>query len=125
MRHQKSKRKLNRTSSHRAAMFNNLTTSLFEHERIRTTSAKAKDLRGVAERLITLGKKGDLHSIRIAARKIKNKSTLKKLFSEIAPRFKTRKGGYLRVLKNGFRLGDNAAMSMVELVEKGRDSSGG
>lgn len=106
-------------------MFNNLTTSLFEHERIRTTSAKAKDLRGVAERLITLGKKGDLHSIRIAARKIKNKSTLKKLFSEIAPRFKTRKGGYLRVLKNGFRLGDNAAMSMVELVEKGRDSSGG
>jgi large subunit ribosomal protein L17 len=129
MRHRKSGRKLNRTSSHRKAMFRNLVTSLFEHERIRTTEAKAKELRRIAERLITLAKKaaedpGDnnvkrVHAIRQARRWITDRDILAVLFSDYADRFAERPGGYTRVLKLGLRPGDKAPMAMVELVGSG------
>jgi large subunit ribosomal protein L17 len=118
MRHLKKGRKLNRTSSHRKAMFANMATSLFQHECIETTDAKAKDLRGVAERLITLAKRGDLHARRQAYRTIRDQDVLKKLFDDIAPRFKERAGGYTRVLKSGIRAGDNAPLSVIELVAR-------
>ena len=116
MRHLNKGRKLNRTSSHRKAMFANMATSLFEHERITTTDAKAKDLRGIAEGLIQLGKRGDLHARRQAYQTIRDQAVLKKLFDVIAPRYQDRAGGYTRVMKNGIRKGDCAPLSIIELV---------
>ena len=116
MRHLNQGRKLGRTSSHRTAMLKNMATSLLQHERIRTTEAKAKEVRRVAEKLITLAKKGDLHARRMAYRTIRDQEVLKKLFEEIGPRYKERAGGYTRLLKVGFREGDNAPISQIELV---------
>ena len=116
MRHLNKGRKLNSTSSHRKALFSNMAVSLFEHERITTTTAKAKELRGVAEGLIQLAKRGDLHARRQAYQTIRDQSVLKKLFDEIAPRYQTREGGYTRVIKSGFRKGDAAPISIIELV---------
>ncbi len=117
MRHRKSGRKLNRKPAHRKAMFANMATSLFEHERIQTTTPKAKELRSHAEKLITLAKSGTLHSRRQAARVIRNDAVLAKLFSELAERFATRPGGYTRIIHLGPRKGDNAPMSIIELVD--------
>jgi large subunit ribosomal protein L17 len=118
MRHNKSGRRLGRTTSHRIAMFRNMVTSFFSHERIVTTDAKAKELRPIAEKMITLGKKGDLHAIRQAASYIRDKETVTKLFSTIAPRYKERAGGYTRIIKLGIRPGDAAPLSVIELVEE-------
>ena len=117
MRHRKGISKLGRTGTHRRAMLRNMATALFEHERIETTAAKAKALRPYAERLITLGKRGDLHSRRLAARHIQDRDVLKKLFDELAGRFSERNGGYTRVLKTGTRRGDNAPTALIELVD--------
>lgn len=122
MRHRKSGRKLNRTSSHRKALMRNMVTSLFDAERIHTTDAKAKELRGLADRMITLGKRGDLHARRQALRVIRSKDVTAKLFDDIAERFKDRPGGYTRVIKLGMRTGDAAAMSIIELVERSEDA---
>ncbi len=119
MRHRKKGRNLSRTASHRRALLRNLATSLFRHERIETTTAKAKELRPYAERLITLAKRGDLHSRRLAARKIADRAVLGKLFDEIAPRFGERPGGYTRILKLRTRKGDAADMALIELVDQG------
>jgi large subunit ribosomal protein L17 len=116
MRHRSKGRQLSRTSTHRAATLRNLATSLFRHERIETTTAKAKELRPYAERLITLARKGDLHARRLAGRKIQDRVVLGKLFDEIAPRYAERPGGYTRILKLGNRKGDAAEMSLIELV---------
>jgi large subunit ribosomal protein L17 len=116
MRHRSKGRQLSRTSTHRAATLRNLATSLFRHERIETTTAKAKELRPYAERLITLARKGDIHSRRLAGRKIQDRMVLGKLFDEIAPRYTERPGGYTRILKLGNRKGDAAEMSLIELV---------
>lgn len=118
MRHCNSGRRLGRKSSHRIAMFRNMVTSLLNHERIITTDAKAKEIRSVAEKMITLGKRGDLHAHRLAASYIREKSIVTKLFSTIAPRYKERAGGYTRIIKLGQRLGDSASMSVIELVEE-------
>ncbi|MCP3892745.1 MAG: 50S ribosomal protein L17 [Desulfobulbaceae bacterium] len=116
MRHKYSGRKLGRTSSHRMAMFRNMVTSLFEHERIVTTTEKAKELRPIAEKMITLGKRGDLHARRQALSFIRSKDVVDKLFSEIKDKFEDRKGGYTRILKTGIRRGDAASMAIIELV---------
>jgi large subunit ribosomal protein L17 len=117
MRHgHKKGRKLNRTPSHRSAMLRNLATSLFRHGRIETTTAKAKELRPYAERLITLAKRGDLHARRLAASKIQDREVLGSLFAEIGPRFAQRPGGYTRILRIGTRKGDAAETSLIELV---------
>ena len=118
MRHNKSGRRLGRTTSHRVAMFRNMITSFLSHERITTTDAKAKELRSIADKMITLGKKGDLHARREALKVIRSKRVAKILFDEIAPRYAQREGGYVRVIKKGVRPGDCAAVSLVELVEK-------
>ena len=118
MRHNKAGRRLGRTTSHRIAMFRNMVTSLLEHERITTTDAKAKELRSIAEKMITLGKRGDLHAVRQAASFIRDKKVVTKLFSTIAPRYKERAGGYTRIVKLGSRPGDNAQLSLIELVEE-------
>jgi large subunit ribosomal protein L17 len=118
MRHNKSGRRLGRNSSHRKAMMRNMVTSLFDAERITTTDSRAKELRKLAERLITLGKRGDLHARRQAAEVIMDRKVVTKLFERIAPRFATRPGGYTRILKLGSRLGDNAPQSIIELVEE-------
>lgn len=117
MRHQKAGRKLNRTSAHRKALFRNMVTSLLEHERIHTTDAKAKELRGLADRMITLGKRGDLHARRQALSVIRDKEVTAKLFGELADRYRDRPGGYTRVIKLGHRAGDAAPQSMIELVD--------
>jgi len=117
MRHRKKGRQLSRTASHRRAMLRNMATSLFRHERIETTTAKAKELRPYAERLITLARRGDLHARRLAATKIQDSEVLSKLFADIGPRFAQRPGGYTRVLKLGNRKGDAAEMSLIELVD--------
>jgi large subunit ribosomal protein L17 len=127
MRHMKSGRKLNRTQSHRKALFANMATSLIKHEQIVTTLPKAKELRRVTDKLITMGKKGDLHSRRRAAAQLRDERMAKKLFDELGPRYKDRPGGYTRVLKAGFRQGDCAPMAVIELVDrdpnwKGADS---
>ena len=119
MRHLKSGRKLNRTSAHRKALFRNLVTSLIEHERVKTTDAKAKELRSYADRIITLGKRGTLHARRQALAFVRSASVVKKLFDDVAPRFSTRPGGYTRVIKLGLRRGDAAPLSVVELTERG------
>jgi large subunit ribosomal protein L17 len=116
MRHRKKGRKLQRTASHRRAMLRNLATSLFRHERIETTTAKAKELRPYAERLITLARRGDLHARRLVARKIQDREILGKLFDEISSRYAERPGGYTRILKLGNRKGDAAEISLIELV---------
>lgn len=118
MRHQKSGRKLNRTSSHREAMFRNMASSLVKHELIRTTLPKAKELRRVAEPLITLAKTDGVANRRLAFARMRDKEAVGKLFVELGPRYKERQGGYLRILKCGFRPGDNAPMAYVELVDR-------
>jgi len=118
MRHNKSGRRLGRKTSHREAMFRNMVTSLLNHEKITTTDAKAKEIRSVAEKMITLGKRGDLHSMRLAASYIREKSIVTKLFATIAPRYMDRPGGYTRIIKLGIRQGDTAPISMIELVEE-------
>lgn len=118
MRHNKAGRRLGRTTSHRIAMFRNMVTSLLNHERVVTTDAKAKEIRSVAEKMITLGKRGDLHAMRQAAAYIREKSVVTKLFSTIAPRYKDRQGGYTRIIKLGQRLGDAAPLSVIELVQE-------
>ena len=117
MRHNRTLRKFSRTQAHRNMMYRNLVTSLFKHERIQTTAPKAKEARAVAERLITFAKKGDLHSRRIAARKVNEPVVLQKLFAEIGPRYATRPGGYTRILRVGPRHGDNAELVILELVD--------
>ena len=114
MRHQKTGRKLGRTSSHRLATMRNMVSSLIEHGRIKTTDTKAKELRIVADKMVTLGKKGDLHARRRAMRTLRGKTIAKKLFDEIAPRFADVNGGYTRIIKFGRRPGDNALMSFIE-----------
>lgn len=117
MRHQKAGRKLSRTSAHRKALFRNMVTSLLEHERIQTTDAKAKELRGIADRMITLGKRGGLHARRQALAVIRNAKVTEKLFDELAERYRERPGGYTRVIKLGNRAGDAAPQSIIELVD--------
>lgn len=118
MRHRKSGRKLNRNSSHRKAMFRNMAVSLFDHELIRTTVPKAKELRKVAEPLITLAKKDSVANRRLAFSRLRDSDAVGKLFSELGPRYVERPGGYLRILKCGFRTGDKAPMAIVELVDR-------
>ena len=118
MRHRNSNRKLNRTSSHRQAMLRNMATSLFRHEVIKTTLPKAKELRRVAEPLITLGKNATLANRRLAFSRLRDRDIVGKLFNELGPRYSARPGGYLRILKCGFRNGDNAPMALVELVDR-------
>ncbi|MBE0485599.1 50S ribosomal protein L17 [Marinobacter sp.] len=121
MRHRKSGRKFNRTSAHRKAMFRNMAASLVEHELIKTTLPKAKELRRVAEPLITLAKNDSVANRRLAFARLRNDAVVAKLFNEIGPRYSERPGGYLRVLKCGFRAGDNAPMAFVELVGRPLD----
>ena len=124
MRHGNSGRKLNRTASHRKAMFANMATSLLKHEQIITTLPKAKDLRRVVDRLITLGKRGDLHARRQAAAVLREDKVVGKLFDELAERYKERNGGYTRVLKAGFRRGEMAPVAVIELVDRDPDAKG-
>lgn len=116
MRHRKSGRHLNRTSSHRTAMFRNMSVSLFQHELLKTTLAKAKELRTIAEPLITLAKEDSVASRRLAFDRLRDKAVVGKLFTVLGPRYKDRPGGYLRILKSGFRAGDQAPMAIVELI---------
>jgi large subunit ribosomal protein L17 len=118
MRHRNSNRKLNRTSSHRQAMLRNMANSLLRHEVIKTTLPKAKELRRIAEPLITLGKSATLANRRLAFSRLRDRDIVGKLFNELGPRYNTRPGGYLRILKCGFRDGDNAPMALVELVDR-------
>jgi large subunit ribosomal protein L17 len=118
MNHRKTGRRLGRTSAHRKALLRNMVTSLLEHEQIRTTDAKAKELRGVAEKMITLGKRGTLHARRQALQTIRSKDVTSKLFDELANRYRERPGGYTRVIKLGQRVGDAAPMSIIELVDR-------
>lgn len=120
MRHLKSGRKLNRTSAHRTAMFRNMSNSLFQNEIIKTTVPKAKELRRVAEPLITLAKEDSVAHRRLAFDRLRDRSAVTKLFTELGPRYGSRPGGYLRILKCGFRAGDNAPMAYVELVDRPR-----
>lgn len=124
MRHGNGYRKLNRTHEHRKAMFSNMVCSLIEHEQITTTLPKAKELKRIIDKVITLGKKGDLHSRRIAASKLKQDEAVRKLFSTLGPRYKKRPGGYTRVLKSGFRRGDMAPMAIIELMERDASAKG-
>jgi len=121
MRHRESGRKLNRNSSHRKAMFRNMAVSLMQHEAIRTTLPKAKELRRVAEPLITMAKDDTVSRRRLAFSRLRDRATVTKLFNEIGPRYKKRPGGYLRILKCGFRSGDSAPMAIVELVKSAED----
>ena len=118
MRHRHGLRKLNRTSAHRLAMLRNMTNSLLKHEAIKTTLPKAKELRRVAEPIITLGKKPSLANRRLAFNRLRDRDMVVKLFDELGPRYATRNGGYLRILKMGFRQGDNAPMCLVELMDR-------
>ena len=118
MNHRKTGRKLGRSVAHRKALFRNMVTSLLEHEQIQTTDAKAKELRGVAERMITLGKRGTLHARRQALETIRSKDVTSKLFDQLAERYRERPGGYTRVIKLGRRPGDSAEMSIIELVDR-------
>jgi large subunit ribosomal protein L17 len=124
MRHGKTHRKLNRTASHRKAMFANMAAALIEHEQIVTTLPKAKEMRSIADKLITLGKRGDLHARRQAIAQIRDVAQVKKLFDVLGPRYKERNGGYTRVLKAGFRYGDNAPMAVIELVDRDTEARG-
>ena len=124
MRHRTSGRKLNRTSKHRQMLFRNMAQALIKHEQIVTTLPKAKELRPVVERLITLGKRGDLHARRMAFARLRDDSMTKKLFEVLGPRYQERQGGYTRVLKAGFRYGDAAPMAVIELVDRDEDARG-
>jgi large subunit ribosomal protein L17 len=127
MYHGRAKRRFNRTAEHRVAMFANMAQALIKHEQIVTTLPKAKDLRPVVEKLVTLGKRGDLHARRLAISRLRDVALVRKLFDVIGPRYKTRNGGYTRVVKAGFRYGDNAPLAVIEFVDrdveaKGKDS---
>ncbi|MFO1135268.1 MAG: 50S ribosomal protein L17 [Rhodoblastus sp.] len=124
MYHGRAKRRFNRTAEHRKAMFANMCQALIKHEQIVTTLPKAKDLRPVVEKLVTLGKRGDLHARRQAISQIKDVALVKKLFDVLGPRYKERNGGYTRVLKAGFRYGDNAAMAVIEFVDRDESAKG-
>ncbi|MBN8531348.1 MAG: 50S ribosomal protein L17 [Alphaproteobacteria bacterium] len=124
MRHGMNGRKFSRESQHRLAMFANLANALIKHEQITTTLPKAKDLRPIVEKLVTLGKRGDLHARRQAISQIKDEAIVAKLFSAIAERYKSRQGGYTRVLKAGFRYGDNAPMAIIEFVDRDESAKG-
>src|SRR5438105_7210363 len=124
MRHRIAHRKLNRTSEHRRAMFGNMAAALIKHEQIVTTLPKAKDLRPVVEKLITLGKRGDLHARRQAIAQIRDLPMVKKLFEVLGPRYRERNGGYTRVLKAGFRYGDSAPVAVIEFVDRDVDAKG-
>ena len=124
MRHGKTNRKLNRTSSHRKAMFANMSAALIKHEQIVTTLPKAKELRPIVEKLITLGKRGDLHARRQAIAQIKDETQVKKLFDVLGKRYQDRQGGYIRILKAGFRYGDNAPVAVIEFVDRDGDAKG-
>ncbi|MEE8295415.1 MAG: 50S ribosomal protein L17 [Sphingomonadales bacterium] len=124
MRHRMKGRKLNRTAEHRKALFMNLSQALIKHEQITTTLPKAKELRAVVDKLITLGKKGGLSNRRLAIARLQDQELVEKLFSTLANRYKEREGGYTRVLKAGFRKGDNAPMAIIELVERDEDAKG-
>ena len=124
MYHGRAKRRFNRTAEHRKAMFANMCQALIKHEQIVTTLPKAKDLRPVVEKLVTLGKRGDLHARRQAISQIKDVDLVKKLFDVLGPRYTSRNGGYTRVLKAGFRYGDNAAMAVIEFVDRDPDARG-
>ena len=123
MRHRSGLRKLNRTSSHRLAMFRNMTVSLLRHEVIKTTLPKAKELRRVAEPILTLGKSPSLANRRLAFARLRDREIVTKLFDELGPRYAARNGGYLRVLKFGFRQGDNAPMALIELMDRPADTT--
>ena len=124
MYHGRAKRRFNRTAEHRKAMFANMSQALIKHEQIVTTLPKAKDLRPVVEKLVTLGKRGDLHARRQAIAQIKDVALVKKLFDVLGPRYKDRNGGYTRVLKAGFRYGDNAPMAVIEFVDRDVNARG-
>ena len=124
MKHRIKGKKLNRTSSHRKALLKNMSQALIKHEQIITTLPKAKELRPVVERLITLGKRGDLHARRLAFARIRDDAMTKKLFDVLGPRYQERAGGYTRVLKAGFRYGDSAPMAIIELVDRDEDARG-
>ena len=124
MRHGKVHRKFNRTAEHRRAMFGNMVAALIKHEQIVTTLPKAKDLRPIVEKLVTLGKRGDLHARRLAVAEIRDVAMVKKLIDVLGPRYKDRQGGYTRVLKAGFRYGDNAARAVIEFVDRDVDAKG-
>jgi len=124
MRHHNSGRKLNRTASHRRALFRNMADALIKHEQIVTTLPKAKELRVVVDKLITLGKRGDLHARRLAAARLNDEAMVKKLFDVLGPRYAERNGGYTRVLKAGFRYGDSAPMAVIELVDRDPEARG-
>ena len=124
MRHGNRGRKLSRTASHRKAMFANMSAALIKHEQIVTTLPKAKDLRPIVEKLITLGKRGDLHARRQAISQIRDEAQVAKLFAVLGPRYAERQGGYIRILKAGFRYGDNAPMAVIEFVDRDVDAKG-
>jgi large subunit ribosomal protein L17 len=124
MRHASGYRRLNRTHEHRKAMFANMAGSLIEHEQIRTTLPKAKELRPIVEKLITLAKRGDIHARRQAAARLKEDQYVAKLFDVLGPRYADRQGGYVRVLKAGFRYGDMAPMAIIEFIDRDRDAKG-
>ena len=124
MRHGSGYRKLNRTNDHRRAMFANMASSLIEHEQIKTTLPKAKELRRIVDKLITLGKRGDLHARRIAASELQQDAAVAKLFAALGPRYAERQGGYTRVLKAGFRYGDAAPMAIIDLVDRDAAAKG-
>jgi large subunit ribosomal protein L17 len=124
MRHRLHGRSFSRHSAHRQAMFENLAAALLKHEQIRTTLPKAKDLRPIVERLITLGKRGGLHARRQAIAKLQNRALADKLLTTLAQRYATRNGGYTRIIKNGFRYGDDAAMALIELVDRDPEAKG-
>jgi len=124
MRHARGYRRLNRTHEHRKAMFANLAGSLIEHEQIKTTLPKAKELRRIVDKLVTLGKRGDLHARRQAASQLKQDAYVVKLFDVLGPRYKDRQGGYVRVLRAGFRYGDMAPMAIIEFIDRDADAKG-
>lgn len=124
MRHGVALKKLNRTAAHRTAMFANMAAALIKHEQIVTTLPKAKALRPVVEKLVTLAKRGDLHARRLAASRIRDEDMTKKLFDTLGPRYKTRAGGYTRVLKAGYRYGDNAPVAVIEFVDRDESAKG-
>ena len=124
MRHRKSGRKLNRTASHRKAMFANMAAALINHEQITTTLPKAKELRPFVDKLVTLAKRGDLHARRIAISRVRDEAMVKKLFEAIGPRYEDRHGGYTRVLRAGFRYGDNAPVAVIEFVDRDESAKG-
>src|SRR6187431_1877936 len=124
MRHGKVHRKLNRTAEHRKAMFANMTAALIQHEQIVTTLPKAKELRPIVEKLVTLAKRGDLHARRLAISRVRDDAMVKKLFETLGPRYQERNGGYTRVLKAGFRHGDNAPVAVIEFVDRDPEAKG-